>query len=587
MKKILMMNGLLVSHLLQAAVSIGPATDTDCQYNDIQSAIDSGDLDIRFSIGSTYIDNVVLDGQDYQLKGGYSNCADANNDAEPSTTPTQISALQGSLSVITVNGINTATNVVLSGLKISGATGASGMSISQVNGTVTLINSEVSNNTDDNGAGILLTGQNSHLITINSVIQDNSASINGGGIYCSDAQLTLDNSTLIQNNQVLGTVNNTGRGGGLFADDCTVTVYAGHSDGVSAGFIANQSTREGAAIAALDTVLTINGQQESPAVYGDNTQPALFKDNLSDANNDGNGGGAALYLSRGETLIQGVWFDGNMGSIDGIGQFNRGSVIYAERGAIVNMTADTSQACWRTGLCNVISNNNHVLIYGQRPNTSLTIEDTEFTNNSSEFTGMIWLRNSCCLDEGDGPDLIFENNLIHHNTSSNSGLLKTDVSDELCCKISIDFNGNTIADNQFNTEVLDINLNVNINLHHNIIYEDPEIAVMDVFNDPSTETTISCLLVQSDDMMPAGANNIQVSDPMFVDPQNFNYHLMASSPAIDACNTNAFIPTRPDIDKQTKGNDIQDIDDINGPFDIGVDEYYLPDVIFSSDFEGY
>lgn len=585
MKTYVIFCSLFMTITLKAAVSVGPISDVDCQFNDLQSALDGADPVIRLSNQTVIMANAVSNGQNHQIIGGYNNCADANSGLPASAVPTELTALDPTQSVITINGMNVTSDVLLQGLNISGTTAAAGLMISEIFGTIHLIDADINNNANDNGGGVFITGENGHLIVVNSIIQGNQADTNGGGIYCLNSQVTLDASTLVQENKALGTIINRGRGGGLFADNCEVMVFSGHKDGASAGFIANQSNREGAGIAVSDSILWVNGQQESPAVYGDNSQPALFKDNLSDSNNSNNGGGAAIYVRRSQAQIQAAWFDGNKASENGVGSFNRGSVIYAERGAQVTMSADTSQPCWREGLCNLVTNNNHVLIYAQRPETVMTIHDTEFFNNTTDFTGMIWVRNSCCLDEGDGPDLFFENNLVHHNTSANAGLIKTDVSNELCCEVSINFNGNTVVDNDFSDEVLDINLNAKLQMHHNIIKEDNGVVVMDVLDDPSTETNISCLVAHSSEQLPAEAVNVQIAEPQFVDADSFDYHLQASSPAIDACDDTLFMPSRLDMDQQSKGHDISDINNINGPYDAGVDEYYLPDVIFRSDFE--
>jgi hypothetical protein len=42
---------------------------------------------------------------------------------------------------------------------------------------------------------------------------------------------------------------------------------------------------------------------------------------------------------------------------------------------------------------------------------------------------------------------------------------------------------------------------------------------------------------------------------------------------------------RKDLDGQLQGQDDLQMDDLEGVYDLGVDEYYLPDVIFRNDFE--
>lgn len=76
----------------------------------------------------------------------------------------------------------------------------------------------------------------------------------------------------------------------------------------------------------------------------------------------------------------------------------------------------------------------------------------------------------------------------------------------------------------------------------------------------------------------SGFTRSVVDDPVFVDPADDDYHLQATSPAIDACD-DANAPTVGDIDGDSRGRDIGAPSTL--VFDIGADESGL----FSDRFE--
>lgn len=588
----LLLNILLLMIMMPAAnavVTVGDVSDADCDYSDLQLAFDSGDSDIRISAQTTYSGNFIVSDRNAMISGGFSNCNQASqNIGTPGLVSQLISSSVGA--VFTVDGGGIATEVILSDLEISGATDGSGLLISAVDGFVRISNSRIINNTSDLGAGIYLSSTGTELRILNSEISNNIAMSKGGGIYCKNADVIIDSKSLLSSNVVLGTVaNGGGLGGAIYSDSCNLQIYAGHSDGVSAGIISNQSTEDGAGIYAQSSSLIINGQQESPVspVYGDNTQPVLFKDNLSDSDNSGNGYGAALFLRSSTAQIQAAWFDENKGSVDGTGSYNRGSVFYAKWNSVVTMGRDISQPCWRAGLCNLVTNNNHVLMHISRAPTSVTVTDTEFRDNTSDWTGMIHVLNSASSNIGDGPYFTFENNLVHNNSSERVGFLKAEGNiPDNCCITEVNLFNNTFANNQFGGEVFTIRDNITLNMHANIVHEPDSVhPTFEITNSAFTTPNISCLMASEIASVPDITPDITSQDPAFVDSNNADYHLLGSSPAIDFCGTDLYMPATLDMDQQLRGRDEPAIQDLYGLIDLGVDEYYPPDEIFSNDFE--
>lgn len=413
-------------NIAYAYVTVGDGFDSDCDYSDLQSAIDSGDLEIRATNQAPYTGSYLVENQNITLKGGFNSCNDAsqNNLVEGNKT-----IIQGNSTghLLTINGGGLATDINITDFEIKNSMDGSALNLTGINGLVTIENTVLQNNTAIQGGGLYVNGANIEVVIKNSSISDNIANSKGGGIYCEGAIIKIDSTSLVSNNQVFGT-QGSGAGGGMYARDCDIEIYSGHSDGVSAGFIGNQSTSDGAGIYAIYSQVFINGQQESAQnpILGDNSQPVLFKDNISDSDDDGSGYGAALLFLRSNAIIQGAWFDGNKGSSNGSGSYNSGSVFHAKRGSSVEITRDETQPCWRQGLCNLVTNNKHMAMVLSRSH-SMTIKDTEFINNTVNATALVFINAFISSDTNTGTEssLTFTGNLVHNNISATVGLLKS------------------------------------------------------------------------------------------------------------------------------------------------------------------
>jgi hypothetical protein len=576
---------LLAVFINQAHAFVSVGDDMDCDYSDLQLAIDSNEAELRLSRQTAFLGNYTIMSQNINLIGGYDDCSAANQNIHNEANVSEI--ISNSVgNIITINGGGVANDIKLSNLNINSSTDGSGVFITGVQGLIELNQSIIQNNHANNGGGIYLSGAGNELILKNSQVKNNQANAIGGGIYCLDASLKLDSKSLVANNQVFG-INAFGIGGGMYAYNCQIEIYSGNSDGESAGFIANQSTREGAGIYARNSQLLINGQQDlvNLSSLGDSAHPVLFKNNISDSDMDGTGYGAAIYLRTSTATIQAAWFDGNKPSNEG--SYNLGSVIFAKYSSEFTMGRDESQPCWRQGMCNLVSNNEHVaIVVGQSP-TSATITNTEFTNNTANLTSLILVNNSTSFDVGNDLSLHFEGNLVHHNVSSRVGLIKSNSNvTEHCCIMTINVINNTITDNQFTNEIFNINDDTIFNMHGNIVYEDVTLnPVVDIFNSAYSEANISCLMAHDVSSLPNITLNTVVDNPIFVDAQNFDYHLSIESPAIDFCDSSLYTPTTLDIDLQARGRDEMSITDFDGVIDLGMDEYYIADTLFKNGFE--
>lgn len=86
MKKLLLMT-VLFSLKTHAQVSVGWETSCDYDVNSdataLQQAIDDGHVDIRLTNENEYLHSISIRNQ-ARIKGGYSNCADAENGIQTS-----------------------------------------------------------------------------------------------------------------------------------------------------------------------------------------------------------------------------------------------------------------------------------------------------------------------------------------------------------------------------------------------------------------------------------------------------------------------------------------------------------------------
>jgi|GEM_PF-5241848 len=581
----------LLPEFVLGQVTVGPVADNDCDYNSIQGALDSGASEVRISSATTYEESLSITQADTTLIGGYSNCLQA----ELSVMGNDISMIVGDVTTTApVVEINTPANssVNLDRLSISSSGSKNGIHMTGEATHLVISNSLIFDNGAARGAGIYLNSQNSQVVIHSSQIINNQATEQGGGIYCENTQLILDHDVLVAENSVQSTVFGLGKGGGLYAKDCTLNLFNGNSDQISAGFIDNQASSSGGGVYAEEVELNASGYQLDIGgqTYGDSSQPMLFKGNVSDSDNNNSGSGGGLHLLRSEAQISAIWFAQNSGSDNAQSSFNKGGAFHIAY-STMTIGAVENQTCWRTGLCNLISGNVNTPIYVQRTTSELVMDQVEFKDNQSDTTGLIWLRNQCCLDAGDGPEFTLTNSLLHHNTTTSGGtLIRSTTSENDCCEITINGYNNTIADNDVNPVGLTkptilLSNQSNLNWYNGIIWDDrPEATFLGLPSDPvGVELNLDCLLVAENNWdIPTAI----IGNPQFINPTNGDYHISANSPAIDVCQNDIWSDS-PDIDGQQRNVDHVPTQNILGTQDLGVDEYHTPDLIFADGFNGF
>ncbi|HBU02459.1 MAG TPA: hypothetical protein DEB20_08005 [Acidimicrobiaceae bacterium] len=238
----------------------------------------------------------------------------------------------------------TITDVVLTGNYAPDDGGA--MNLQNTNGTVTIRDSVISNNVaSDVGGAVYALGNGALTLALSNVeISGNSAGDNGGGLYLYQGSLTIIDSTISNN------VAETGTGGGIAFEDGPFTIVSstisGNTAGDSGGGIwiddslatisdstisGNVSGDDGGAIYLYETLMTIsnstlsgNSAATGGALYirNDDEESTTFIENSTISGNHATQDGGAIFINEDETIstleiVQSTITDN---STDGLGE---------------------------------------------------------------------------------------------------------------------------------------------------------------------------------------------------------------------------------------------------------------------------
>ncbi len=508
---------------LQAFVTVG---DGNCDYVLIQKALDEGATELRVVNNKTYEENLILDDIDISISGGYQTCELAVQGVADGPNSVISGALNPAQPVISITGAQQQSIVSFDQLTLSD--GSEGIYSNSADVTINVDDTVITGNT---GSGLYCTGGSSLVsITGASEISQNIFDGSGGGLFVSNlCQVDVYSPVLISENEV-------SMGGGVYADQGAVVNLHG------AVIENNQASAAGGGIYIADqgTVLTSTQSQ----VLG----------NL--AVTDTNFGGGIFAIGGSNISFVGGLIQGNHSDFDGGG-------LYLATGAQVNLHGVSLQ-------------DNSALHHGgafiaSDAGTTLTLTQTSISQNEAPGNGV-----------GDiifGATVNVENSLIYQNMTTNEsfGLFLLFGGDS-----NLNLNYVTITNNTIpaSNEVISVNGSL-ISALSSIIHNEGH-PVFNATNNPILN--VNCAIVNEDQSFPAD-QTVMVTDPMFVDPSNDDYHLQANSPAIDYCadevSLNVEYPG--DIDGQLRGYDVPGVDN-GGIYDLGADEYDN-DLIFESGFE--
>lgn len=350
---------------------------------------------------------------------------------------------------------------------------------------VTLQNGDV---TGSRGGGLVIITSKGNVTLINNIIEGNFAN-DGGGIYIKDAETLFASRNIIINNDSKG-----GTGGGLYILSCS-----------NVNLVEN-----------------------------------ILKENVG-----GQGGGAYIYATSGTVTMGNNLISGNISSSHGGGAFiHTGMTVNLNNNIIEYNTSSGSGGggLWITSISSSVNLNNNTL----RKNSGPSWGGGAWIGCWGEITliNNIVIENYCSVGSGNGgggiwfdsgfTKVVVTNNTISFNTSESKG-------------------GGIRISMWDNNDI--------VNLYNNIIWNNNAIEGADIYllNDgngdyiPTTVNLFNNDFNQSSEGLymqipfPIDTSNLPNLDPLFVDPDNGDYHLDEDSPCINAGDNEA--PELPDKDK--------------------------------------
>ena len=577
-------------HANAGIVSVGPPAAGDCDFTDIQDAINAvvPATDGIHVVTGTYNETLNLTDVSVELTGGYADCAAAENDERVAGSMSTLDAVAHGM-VITAMIDGDSESVIITGFNVINGTGgfinSGGINITgEVD--VSLVESRVADNIGSNGGGIYVDNP-ATLVMHNTVVEDNEAVI-GGGVFCDGCSLVVNGASGISDNEANGNGVIDGVGGGLYLrDNAQATILSGSQNPLLNGYgiHSNQAIDLGGGIYVEESELTLFGHLAIFG-FGNDTDPA------SVTNNTAGHAGGGIYITDDSTVNATVVDISNNVS----GRFGAG--IYISNSSTLNMTLGTNtplDRCWTadTSKCNRMQGNyiaNGSATDGEGGairsfSSEVNVQHVWFENNNAgegigaairhlnSFGSGLSVENSVFYDNGSGTGN--DTNVIE--VFSGDGLLRF----------------NTIVDNNISDEILhfvgssDDDFEVRNTIVHN--FNSDLVFAMGELGAGGPDVLFDCVLVHNDNSLPASATVVFQGNPDFFDREAGDLHLTSESTlAIDKCGPVAAVNM--DIDLEDRQLDLFGVgNDIASFSDIGADEYIGSDanldIIFADGFE--
>lgn len=564
---------------------------SSCTHATIQSAIDTaaatpGVADsIRVTRSLAY-DDVELDIEDQSvvLEGGYATCSTES----PDGTRTILTG-NGDDSVLRIRGHG---DVTLQRLTLTGGHQprfvygyGGGMQISGGPHQVSLSGVLVTGNDAGHGGGISLVNDESDAsgdvrlrLGNDTVVSNNSAGyapvagdagIHGGGIYCSHATIEMngDGSTSILSNSAQTD------GGGIGAADCTVTIAPRGVFASFNGIVLNTAGRDGGGIlAAGDTDIDLYTAHADRPVY--------VAANIAEREGGGIKLNSGAHVDAWDLILEGNRSYGEGGGVSVFTDYHSsGRAYFGMHGTVGGAPADAVN-CNPALRCNRISQNvaqNHSdelqqaaavrvkttdnEVFGEAVLATAALRGTLIENNVG--ANLVRIRQECDFSGAARNSVELFGTAIVGNAVSGSLILNADA--PYNCHGELLVRASTIAGNAIGgTNV--IGSTDHVEVQRSIIWQ-PGVRVLDAGSLEADQ--VQYLLASDLAGIPASTLNF-TADPRFVDLDHGDFHLQASSPAIDYAPTSS----DPEADEQTRSVNLALVPDIDGfgPQDLGADE---------------
>ncbi|MGN6520730.1 MAG: hypothetical protein ACTHK2_15020 [Dokdonella sp.] len=557
-------------------VFVGPASDPDCDYPTIQAALDAW----AASPSTDFLSIYVTSAQAYTataitiptpvasagvaLSGGMPSC----HLQGASGHVVLDGAGNGGVPVIDVDGAVAGDGhrfeVTIGPLEITGGNHAGNGGGVRVRGNVvvTLFEADVHDNTATNGGGVSVEATAAgapQLILVGNqapaAMRDNTATQDGGGIYCMDASVYCDRYCGLAGNQA------GGRGGGIAQQACATALYPSPSMVIDpeVGIRSNVAVGDGGGVWASGGYFNIGAHTPLKPV------PV--------SGNSAGGSGGGLYLTgvgAGSSLsLRGVHFDDNSADGDGGALYADTSLIMVDA-PIVAGCGGAFDGCPRFSGNHAGGSGGALALYGD---ASLLAWNLVFANNDAAHASVLQI--------GAAPAAV---TLIDTHVAGNHGapeLLRSSGA-------QVDLRYVTIADEGGDDDAL-IRFDAAgvFAAANSILWDDNGAASGVVLAAPAGSTfNVDCVLVHEDSALGGqpGVTDLVVADPAWdmsgAWPAGM-YVPGADSPVVDACGAGP--GNIADLIGTTRPQDLPKAD-AAGAYDMGAIER-RPDVVFADGFE--
>lgn len=536
----------------------------ECNFSDLQAAIDAAAVSnaaervIEVAKDQTYA-NIHLEIADTSVRitGGFASCGGTRSGQ------TRLSGAGDPGSVVEVYAATGRPQVTLEHLELSGGRwggGANGNGL-EIKGPVDVTADDlfVYDNDGQPGGGVDVTGNDDGVPLLrlrNTTISSNKTSWGGAGLACREGAEVIGegSNTIIWNTAGLPL-----NGGGLLATTgCHMALYGYHR-------IANNRAARGGGIR-----LTGEARLE---LLSDATGSVVLDNNWADWD------AAGMYVSGTGTELVAV--NVRVQNNDVLGDYGKGAALLLEAGATALIEGNPSSGCPSSGRCSVFTNNDalfSVIHVGSGAQAVMRRTWIQYHDEGERTVDVVDLRPSIY----GSTSLSLESVVVHHNAATD--LMRTWGAGDLAVE------NVTIADNSVTNVFRQTDYDQyepatgTIDLAASIVWEQHGTALFAADNPAGV--TADCNLVFDAATLPSGSD-AEVAPPAFANPAAGDYHLTASSAALDFC-AGPTDPSRLDVDGEERGVDTPSRPSrFPGAFiDAGADELdSAPPALFRDGFE--
>lgn len=531
----------------------------------IAAASTSGTTEIRLADNQVYnAVNVNIVAKNVTIVGGYVDCAAAAPSDGARTS--LIGAPGADDSVIEVVGGESERSILLRNLELEGgepdADGGGGLEVDG-SAVVTLDNVLIAGNASTDGGGVHLSGATNpvelRVAGAASFVGSpgNTASDDGGGIYCEQASIRVDASLDVAGNVA------EGAGGGFYLDDCDLVVGALGADTVNLEVVVNEALNGGGLWAGNGSLVSWRGERH------------LFVSNRATQS----GGGMAVSGVLTSAFVDSAHFLGNsvVNDLGFLGASAYGGAVHVGGGALADFDGGVPQPCqpprqqaracvWFSAnraetLAALGSAHGGAIYVG---NGEVRARQARFSANEAETGSAVW---------ASGPATIarFESVIAEANSPGQHAF-------EFLGGVDATLAYATLVDASDDEAIRVTGAGTALGLHASVIYGGP---VAGVEFDGSATIVVSCLLGAPGSAVPT-IDNVFNTD--FVDTDTSDYRPSASSRLIDRCTDVPYAPTSRDAIGVLRPVDDPDQADDPGVYDVGAYER-LPDLLFADSYE--